>query len=88
MIATMTLMIPIVLYWRFRYAMAPVSIASEISCISGVPLSFDQTYLKKYAAKITAMTAATGIINNRVSVPKSIILSIPCLSGTGIGTYT
>ena len=47
-----------VLYWRFRYAMAPCRIFAEMAAISSVPSGsrFTEKYL--YAAKANAISAA------------------------------
>src|SRR2546421_7169524 len=63
--ATTTDNIPIVLYWRARYASAPCWMALEIFCISGVPRPRDSTQRARKMAKIRASALAPMTTVNR-----------------------
>ena len=76
--ASITATMAMVLYWRFRYAIAPSCIAAAIFCISGVPGSFLSTFLAKIPANTRLNNPARGARYNNVDVSIEFLLFHKC----------
>nr|QNO43632.1 hypothetical protein MOOKMAHM_00001 [Methanosarcinales archaeon ANME-2c ERB4] len=66
--ASMIATIATVLYWRFRYAIAPSCIAAAISCISFVPEGCFKTRYANTPANTRLIMPATGARYNMLSI--------------------